>query len=215
MLRRMRLSVLTAGLLLAVSLMWFSSPQVNSQTRAEWEWTNKEFASLLDALMPLQSNSGVFVAYRANRDFVTSTPEYWFTIGREPSESQSGLRPYLSAHVRVAQPVSIYSQIMAIHHAEPSTTDNAVIKNKIRLQRADLTEMRCPAVKSQLEKLKNIAPKLPDISGDYIIIHPMNHSFHVSGANGDVTMTLTDEKDALVQWAQETRQAFDACAKPH
>lgn len=195
--------------------MWCGQAQLKSQTEADWEWTNKEFSSVLDSLMPLQKNGGVYITYRANRDLYTSTPEYWFTIGREPNERGPGLHPYLSAHVRVAQPISIYDQIMAIHRAEPATTDMTVVQNRIKFQKADFTELSCPAVKSQTEKLKTIAPKLPDVSGDYIVLHPMNHMFYLSGANGDVSITLTDEKDPLVQWAQETRQALDACAKPH
>jgi len=41
----------------------------------------------------------------------------------------------------------------------------------------------------------------------------MIHAFHIEGAEGDATLALTDDKDPLVQWAEETRRALDACGK--
>jgi hypothetical protein len=204
-----------AVVVLGVVVFWFAGT-LRPQTEADWDWTNKQFGPTLDALMPLQGHGGVYVSYRANRDLYTSTPEYWFMIGREPNESRPGfgLRSYLSAHVRVAQPVSIYDQLMTIHHNEPAIQDTATIQKRIKLQNWDFSEMDCPAVKKQLDKLKNLPARLPDINGDRIILHPMIHAFYISGADGNVTMFLADDSNPLVQWAQETRRAFDACGKP-
>jgi hypothetical protein len=153
------------------------------------------------------------VSYRANRDYETSTPEYWFKIGYEPSEKGHGLNPFLSAHARLAEPASIYDQLMAIHREEPAVQDIQVIQNRIKLRKFDFTEMDCPAIKGEMEKLKNLPAKLPDINGSSVIIHPMIHSFSTSGADGDATLALTDDKNPLVQWASDTRRALDSCAK--
>lgn len=159
----------------------------------------------------MERRGGLYVSYRANRDYVTSTPEYWFMIGLEPSAKGYGLHRYLSAHVRLAQPTSIYDQLMAIHRAEPATRDTTTLQNRIKIQNWDFTEMTCPAIKDQLGKLESLAARLPDINRDYVIIHPMNHAFFIAGADGEVRMSLFDDKNPLVRWAQETRRALDAC----
>jgi hypothetical protein len=146
---------------------------------------------------------------------VTSTPEYWFTIGREPNENGYGLHPYLTAHVRAAEPTSIYDQLMAVHREEPAAQDGLTIQKPIKIQISDFTEMTCPDLKDQLRKLKSLPIRLPEINGDYVIIHPMIHAFLIDGANGDVLMSLTDDNNPLVLWAQETRRALDACRKIH
>ena len=148
------------------------SRRLNSQAEADWAWTNKQFGPILDSLMPLERSGGVYVSYRANRDYVTSIPEYYFIIGREPNENGYGLHPYLSAHVRVAEPVSIYDQLMAIHREEPAAQDTTSIQKRVKLQSADFTEMNCPAIKNQMEKLKKLTAKLPAVDGDVITIQP-------------------------------------------
>ena len=73
-----------------------ASGTLKAQTPADWEWTNKEFGPVLDRLMPLQAKGGLYVSYRANRDFVTSIPEYWFRIGCDFNEKQGyGLQKLL------------------------------------------------------------------------------------------------------------------------
>jgi len=202
---------IAAVLAIVLVAFWWSSLRLNSETKADFEWTNQHFGPLLDTLMPMERRGGLYVSYRANRDYVTSTPEYWFMIGLEPSKKKYGLHPYLSAHVRLAQPTSIYDQLMAIHRAEPATGDTTTLQNRIKIQSWDFTEMTCPAIKDQLGKLKNLPARFPDINGRYVIIHPMNHAFSMVGEDGELRMSLFDDQNPLVRWAQETRQALDAC----
>ena len=102
--------------------IWCASATLRAQTEADWDWTNNEFGTALDTLMPLQAKGGLYVTYRANRDFVTTIPEYWFRIGYEFNEKQGyGLNSFFSAHVRIASPNSIYDQIMAHHRSNPAT----------------------------------------------------------------------------------------------
>lgn len=111
----MRRGSISIACVLGAVLFCHGIRSLNSQTEAEWAWTGKHFGSVLDTLMPLQRRSGVYVSYRANRDYATSTPEYWFMIGRQPREKEYGLNSYLSAQARLAEPASIYDQLMAIH----------------------------------------------------------------------------------------------------
>jgi hypothetical protein len=204
----------TIALVFGLVAFWCASGRLTSQTDTAWGWTNKEFGPVLDALMPLQRESGPYVTYRANRDLYTSTPEYWFMVGLEP-DPDGRLRRYLSAHVRVAQPTSIYDQLMAIHRDEPGTQEaTSALQKRIKLQAADFDEMNCPAVKRQVEKLKELRVTLPDVTSGTIVLHPMIHAFHISGSVGGATMFLTDDDNPLVKWAEETRRNFDLCSKP-
>lgn len=205
------------GSVLALAMIFFCSLSelLDSQTQADWEWTSRQFSPVLDALMPLKLDSGVYVTYRANRDLYTSTPEYWFSVGLEPNADKPGLRPYLSAHVKVAEPTSIYDQLMAVHRAGPGTQEpTSALQKRVKLRAADFDETNCLAVKTQVEKLKALRVKLPDVTSETIVLHPMIHAFYISGVEGDVTMFLTDEDNPLVKWAEETRRAFDLCGKP-
>jgi hypothetical protein len=154
------------------------------------------------------------VSYRANRDLVTSIPEYWFRIGYEFNQKQGyGLQSSFSAHVRIASPNSIYDQLMALHRSNPATQEAANFKSRIKLSSYDFTEINCPAIKAQIDKFEKLQIKLPDLNGNLVTIHPMNHAFFAQGAEGDMSMVLTDEEHPLVKWASETRQALERCVK--
>ncbi len=187
-----------------------ASGRLNSQTQADWDWTNKEFGPVLDGFMPLQTNGGLYVSYRANRDFVTNIPEYWFRIGYEYNQKQGcGLQSFFSAHVRIASPNSIYDQLIALHRSNPATREAANFKSRIKLRGYDFTEMNCPAIKVQMDKFEKLQIELPDLNGNVITIHPMNHAFFAQGAEGDMSIVLTDEKHPLVKWALERRKHWN------
>jgi len=112
----------------------------------------------------------------------------------------------------IAQPVSIYDQLMTIHRENPSIQDT-VLEKSVRFQSFDLTEMTCPAIKVQIEKLKSLPVQLPDMNLDYIILHPVIHAFYINGTDGDVRLSLTDSRHTLVRWARQTREALDACGR--
>ena len=193
---------------------WFAIGTIKAQTEADWDWTNKAFDPALDTLMPLHAKGGLYVTYRANRDYVTSIPEYWFRIGYEFNEKQGyGLNNFFSAHVRIASPNSIYDQLMALHRSNPGTQEASSFTPRIRLRSYDLTEMNCPAIKVQMDKFQKLQAKPPVLNGNVITIHPMNHVFYAQGADGYMTIVLTDEELPLVKWALETKQALGQCAK--
>jgi hypothetical protein len=197
------------GTLLAIT---FSSGVCASQTEADWTWTNKHFGPLLDALMPLQSSGGLYVTYRANRDYVTSIPEYWFRIGYEFNQKRGyGSQNFFSAHVRIASPNSIYDQLMALRRSDPAAQETDNFKARIKLRSYDFTEMNCPAIKSQMEKFQKLQTKMPEMNGNVITIHPMNHDFYAAGAEGDMTLALTDDEHPVVRWALETRKVLEGC----
>jgi hypothetical protein len=98
-----------------------SEQRVGAQTNADWDWANKQFGPVLNALMPLGRTEGLYIVYRAHRDYRTDVPEYWFLIGRDANERGYGLHDYLSAHIRFAQTISIYDQLMGMHRTRGKT----------------------------------------------------------------------------------------------
>jgi len=204
----------TGAVVLGLVAFWCASGRLNSQTEADWGWTKKQFGSTLDALLPMQASGGMYVSYRAHRDYVTSVPEYWFRIGYEFNEKQGyGLQNFFSAHVRIASPNSIYDQLMALHSSNPATQEASSFVSRITLRKYDFTEMNCPAIKIQMDKFEKLQMKLPDLNGNVVTIHPMIHAFYAQGSEGDMTIALTDEEHPLVKWASETRQALERCVK--
>jgi len=199
---------------LGLVAIWCAGAALRAQTEADWDWTNKALDPVLDTLMPLHAKGGLYVTYRANRDYATSVPEYWFRIGYDFNEKQGyGLNRFFSAHVRIASPNSIYDQLMALHRCNPENQEASSFIPRIRLRSYDLTEMNCSAIKVQMDKFQKLQTKLPDLNANVITIHPMNHVFYATGAEGDMTIVLTDEEHPLVKWASETRQALEQCVK--
>jgi hypothetical protein len=185
--------------------------RLSAQTDADWDWTNEHFGLVLNALMPLEKTGGFYVAYRAHRDYRTDVPEYWFMIERDVNEHRTGSQDYLSAHVRFAETVSIYDQLMKMHRTEPQH-DVSAMQNRISIKSIVLTEKECSAIKDQVDKLEKLRANLPKLQSDTIVIHPMNHEFHFQGAEGDVNAVLIDDEHPLVKWALETRHALDLCS---
>ena len=68
---------------------------------------------------------------------------------------------------------------MALHRSHPAVQESAGFKVRIKLRRYDLTEMNCPAIKCQMEKFQRLQTKMPDLDGNAITIHPMNHDFYI------------------------------------
>jgi hypothetical protein len=192
-----------------VLLLLFSvSIAASAQSEADWDWVNKHFGKALHDLFPNEQRAGMYVAYRSHRDLYTNTPEYSFLIGRDAAEI--GLQPYLSAHVRQADSTSVYDQMMDMHRKAPNTSAEDVQK-AVRVKVWDLTEMSCPAVKSQFVKFRRLRLATPQF--DVVIIHPLIHEFHIRAGSGDMEITLYDGENSFVAWAIETRHALESCVK--
>jgi len=102
---------------------------------------------------------------------------------------------------------------MALHRSNPAAQEVSCFASRITLRKYDFTEMNCPAIKIQMDKFEKLQMKLPDLNGNVVTIHPMIHAFYAQGAEGDMTIALTDEEHSLVKWAWETRQALERCVK--
>ena len=201
-----------SAILLTVIFVLSASSKFSSQTNTDWEWVNTHFGTTLDSLMPLQRPTGYYVVYRSHRDYRTDVPEYWFMIGYDGNSRGYGLETVLSAHVRAADTSSIYDQLMHMHRSD-AKEDAAAMTKKIRPRNWNLKEAGCPSIKKQIEQLEQLQSKPLKLNTDVIVLHPMNHEFHIQAPDGDLNFVIWDDEHPLVKWALETRLALENCAK--
>jgi len=173
------------------------------------EWLRQHYAGILDQLMPMTAESGWYLSYRSRRSLYTEVLEYGFFIGHEPRVNEPGLQEFLSAHVYMADTVSIYDQLMKMHQAKPDESGES-IQRKLKVKTWTLTEKTCPAIQEQFSKFKKVNIQTPAF--DEIAIHPLIHQFHIETGVGNMDIELDGSDQSLVLWALETRKALEACA---
>jgi hypothetical protein len=195
-------------LFILVGIPICDSAKVPPQTQEDRDWVDNTFVQVLDQLMPIKRKEGMYVAYRSRPALLTEVLEYSFLIGYDFQENQPGLQDQLSVHVRIADAVSVYDQMMKMHRANPREASPSIEK-KIRVKAWDLNEKSCPAIRTQFDKLDKVGFGPLDFLT--ISLDPPYHEFHIQAGAGDFDMTLVDEKHPLVQWALETRLALELC----
>ncbi len=132
--------------------------------------------------------------------------------GYDGNSNGYGLQSVLSAHVRAADGTSIYDQLMRMHQKDRNREAASMAKT-IKLKAWDGTETACPAIKKQVEQLQNLQSKPLELNSDVIVLHPMNHQFHIQSPSAEMRFTIWDDEHPLITWALETRRALEACAK--
>ena len=203
--------------ILLIMLSLFSSGSERPYREADYDWASAHFYPVLDELMPLKGAPGTYVIYRAHSESLR--PEYWFSIGYDQNQDRHGLQKYLSAHVRMADTNSIFDQILRAHHSEPGR-EMASIQKGLKLKAFELTEMSCPAIKDQVEKLENIQTSVPKFhdTGAFIFGDRMRNEFQIQQNSEQMSLVLLEDLKSppeipLLNWAYWTRRALDSCAQ--
>jgi thiol-disulfide isomerase/thioredoxin len=174
----------------------------------DWDWVNKNYGGILNEFVPMKAEGGLYLSYRSHRDLYTDVLEYGFLLGYELRENKPGLQEFLTAHVRLADGVSIYDQLMKMHRDKPNESAET-IRHKVTVKKWSLSEKTCPAIQEQFRKFQNLSIRVPEF--DSIVLHPMVHQFHVEAGLGTMDLELDDSEHSLVLWALETRKALDSC----
>lgn len=210
---RIRLRRLTALVIALGATLIYPQAKSWSQTEADdWNWINEHFKPAFTDLMPIEQDSGMYIGYRSHRDLHTEVLEYSFVIENAPKQTDAGIT-LASAHIRQADTVSIYDQMMKMHRSNPRE-DAASIQKKVKLKSWDLTDLTCPALGTQFAKFPKLSVQMP--SFETLYPHPLVHEFHIIAMGGNMDLELYDNEFPLVQWALETRQALENCVKaPH
>jgi hypothetical protein len=105
--------------------------------------------------------------------------------------------------------------MMALHRKFPNRSADD-IQRDVHVRKLKLTEMNCPAIRTQFSKLQELRLALPQF--DVVILHPLIHEFRIRAGAGDMEVALYEDENSLVLWAIETRHVLELCAKggrPH
>ena len=174
-----------------------------AQELDEWDWANKHFPQVLDEVFPLDQEYGYSVSFRSYRELYTDVPEYYCSFTKDYQGNP------IEVVVRMADTVSLYGQLLALHRENPSEGIDK-IKKRLKFKEWRFTEKTCSLVKPLFEKFRKVRIPVPDDST--ITLHPMIYSFRISGGDAKMKMELSDEDHPLVIWAKEARRALEVCA---
>jgi hypothetical protein len=178
-----------------------------AQDRKEWQFVNENFAAVLSDVIPL--NKDTLVSVRIHKESSTDVLEYSLSLVRE-SDGQT------VAVVRAADGVSVYDQLMRLHHANPAASV-ASLKSQLKIREWRVSDRACPAIKTQLTEYEKL--RLPLMAaGVNFVQRPTVYEFSMGGSPGsvqNVTATMLEKTHPLMGWANETRRILDTCKTTH
>ena len=183
-----------------------------AQTRADYDWVNDRFPSILEEVLPTNQGVGWRLGFRTYRDHYTEVLEYSCAFS-EDFQANS-----IVALVRMPDSVSVYDQVMALHRKNRSQSITA-IKRKLRIKEWRLTEKTCPALRTLYDEFYNFT--LPMLSAKdrderakgvtTITLHPMIFDFEATMSRGSMKLSLDEEDHLFVGWAKRARANLDIC----
>lgn len=182
-------------------------------SQEEHDWVGRHFFSVFEEFFPIEERLGFSLGYRSYRDLHTEELEYSFLFNRIIQEK------YLTAVVRMADAVSLYDQIMALHRKNPNASIET-IKQQLKIKEWRLSEESCPAIRRQYDEFYRLSltmlsakDRVEQAKGQYTItLHPRVHIFKADISGGDMQLDLSGSDHPYVSWAEKTRRALEGCA---
>ncbi len=101
---------------------------------------------------------------------------------------------------------------MRMHENNPQEAATSMIP-KLKIRNWNGKEADCPSIKKQIEEFQHLQSSPPKLTTGVIVLHPMNHEFHIQSPEGDMNFVIWNDESPLVKWALETRRALESCAK--
>jgi hypothetical protein len=202
----MRIRAAKLATLLATSLAGFALAcwSAQPQSQDDRSWTDKHFMAAFDEFFPIEHAEGDFIAVRAHRDGVNDVPE--FSLVLENTQTPRAIRGIL----RETQGSPLYQQLLALRAKDPSRPYEQ-LKQDLKIREWKFSTGQCPAVAAQFQAFSNIQfvrPRDDDAEQE----HPILYQFHESVGGGDSEVLESLESRSFPKWANETRQALNACA---
>jgi len=198
---------LRTAVVFIVLALFLTSPVIVSQEDEDGHWMRQNAPAVFASLIQLKPESGQYVTYYTYRTPFANQPEYYFRLGNDRNTDGSGLQS-LSAHSRAADGASLQDQILQLHQQNPGDTP-AVIASKLKIEKIDVSEKVCPAIRARFEAFKRLSLQIPKF--DTVVFDPRVHEFRIQTGAGDMQLSLTDEKTSIVVWALKTRQVIEEC----
>lgn len=177
----------------------------------EHDWVQNHFFDVLEELLPIEKSN---VGYRSYRDLYTEVLEYSFVFNKERKEN----RNIIMVTVRIADTVSVYDQMMTLHRKNPTETIDS-IKSKLKVSTRHFDDKSCAAVKLLYDEFYKFnvpmmsAKDRSEQNRNYVTItlHPMIHTFDAVISDGDLKLTISEDKHPFVVWANKARRSFEKC----
>ena len=202
-------------ILITVSICFFAHQPCDAQqypSQEEHDWVSSHFFSVFEEFFPIEERLGFPLGYRSYRDLHTEELEYSFVINRILQDK------YLTVVVKMADTVSLYDQIMALHRKNPNASIE-IIKPQLKIKEWRLSEETCPAIRQQYNEFYRLSltmlsakDRVEQAKGEYTItLHPRVHIFKADISGGDMKLVLSGSEHPYVRWAEKTRHAFEAC----
>jgi hypothetical protein len=176
----------------------------------EHDWVGKHFFGVLEEFLPIEESD---LGYRSYRDLYTDVLEYSFAFNQDWKEKR------ISVVVRMADSVSLYDQMMALHQKNPSESIES-IKTKLKVKEWRGDDKACPAVKSLYDEFYKLS--LPMLTAKdraeqakgivTITLHPTVHIFKAGISGGNLRLALTEQEHPFTVWANKARRNLDKCA---
>jgi hypothetical protein len=181
-----------------------------AQKDEDWLWVDKHFQDVLTELLPIEET---FLGYRSYRDLYTDVLEYSFIFKREPNDNR------LFLIVRMADSVSLYDQMMALHMKNRSENIKS-IKKKLRVKEWRVDDLSCAPLKTAHDEFYNLS--LPMLSAaeraeqakgiESITLHPTVHTFYTNTIGSELKLAIIRQEHPFVEWATRTRSAVEKCS---
>jgi hypothetical protein len=208
-------SFLVIPLILTLALGLADARILNAQTDEEWKWVEEHYERILNDLLSMKRNEGIYVTYRAVpglHAYRGEMPEPYFLLGFDVTEKGYGLNAYVSAHVSTPDPVSIYNQMMDMHHTNPEESAESIEK-KIKMTSLILTEMSCPAIRKRFSEFQELrfGPPYSNLKRPEGWMDAPSYEFHVQADEGHADLDLINSKHPLVVWAMKTQRELETC----
>jgi hypothetical protein len=178
--------------------------QAPQPSNADWRWLEESRSNALETFMPMRPDLSTLVTYRC---FGTSTKK------RKNATSLYGTLPAtdpnrLEATVVIPTGVSIQQQILDLHMHNRKATLETVL-SQVKVRRIQVDAASCPAVRLRIDALSKTAIALPDRGVLYL--HPFLYHLFINLDAGEIDVTVHDEDNPVVRWANETLDALLAC----
>ena len=99
----------------------------SAQTEEDFEWVGRHFTSALNEFLPIELETGANVGFRSHRDLYNNVFEYSFILSKDYPTNR------VTAVVKMADSITLYDQLMALHRRNPSASYEN-LKSQLRIR---------------------------------------------------------------------------------
>jgi len=189
------------GLSLQAALPPGTQTVVRPAGEPDWDWLEAARPVAFERLMPLESRTGLFVAYRRYRDLYHDAPELYFKIDLGMTAASASLVEPAGASFQV--------QLLRLHAENPRASVDTLLQG-VTVTRLTVPSGSCPALDARIDAFADV--KMGATPNDVLFLHPVVHRIVARGSGLQVNATSYDPEVPIVRWVEATIAAIRTCA---